>query len=142
MSYTASCQYIYPHLPGVTLVRELRSRNRRDFQDPHRATLQVYLSLFITNNFVTSQRLEAALQVHALDVMSHLPHSLFVRVLERFQDPGPDNYGENGEEAGAIYCDFMTVTHCDPAYFYILSRSAAMQQCLCVNSADVALLSF
>ena len=108
-------QYIYPHLPGVSLARELRSFYRRDFQGPHRATLQVYLPWFITDNFVTSQRLEAALQVHALDVTSHLPHSLFVRVLERFQDPGPDHYGENGEEAGAMYCVFMTVTHWDPA---------------------------
>ena len=110
-----SRQYIYPHLAGVALDRKLCNRNRRDLQDPHRATLQVYLPWFITNNFVTSQRLEAALQVHALDIMSHLPHSLFVRVLERFQDPGPDHYGENGKEAGAMYCVFMTVTHWDPA---------------------------
>jgi len=74
-----------------------------------------HYNCFITDNFVTSQRLEAGLQVHALDVMSHLPHSLFVRALERFHDPGPDHYGENGEEASAIYCIFMTVTHWDPA---------------------------
>jgi len=77
--------------------------------------LQVYLPCFITDNFVTSQRLEAELLVHALDVMSNLPHSLFVRVLERFHNPNPDHYDDNGEEDGAIYCVFMTVTHWHPA---------------------------
>jgi len=78
-------------------------------------TLQVYLPFFLTDNFITSQRLEAALQVHALEVMAGLPHALHVRVLERFHDPGPNHYGDNGEEAGAIYGVFVTVTHWEPA---------------------------
>jgi len=58
---------------------------------PHRATLQVYLPYFVTNNFVTSQRLEAALQRHAVQVLAGLPLRLQSRVHERFLD-APDSF--------------------------------------------------
>jgi len=61
--------------------------------------------------------------VHALDIISHLPLSLFVRVLERFHNPGPDHCVDNSEEASVIYCVFMTVTHWDPAQVTICSWS-------------------
>ena len=93
--------------------REMRDRNRRSFLDPHRATLQIYLPSFVTDNFITSQRLEAAMQHRTLQVMACLPPALQPRVHERFLD-APRSFGENGEEAGAIYCVFVTVTHVDP----------------------------
>jgi len=76
--------------------------------------LQVYLPYFITDNFVTSHRLEAVLQHHALQVMACLPPALQSRAYERFLDPAPDSYGYNGEQADAVYCVFGTATHCEP----------------------------
>jgi len=52
---------IRQHLPG-TAQEEFRDRNQRSLLDPHRATLQVYLPFFVTDNFITSQRLKVALQ--------------------------------------------------------------------------------
>jgi len=101
---------IRPHLPGTALEREFRDRNQRSLLDPHCATLQVYLPYFVTDNFITSQCLEAALQHHTLQVMAGLPPALQPRVHERFLD-APRSFGENGEEAGAIYCVFVTATH-------------------------------
>jgi len=109
-----ACKSSHPHLPGRALDRELRSRNRLTFLDPHRATLAVYFPYFITENFVTSQRLEAAPQHHTLQVMVGLPPAVQTCVQERFLGPPPSSYGDNGEEAGAIYCVFVTVTHWDP----------------------------
>jgi len=72
----------------------------------------VYLPFFATDNFVTSKRLEAVLQHRTLEVMASLPAAMQARVHERFLD-APRSFGENGEEAGAIYCVFVTVTHVD-----------------------------
>jgi hypothetical protein len=108
-----ACRRIRPHLPGTAQERELRNRNRRSFLDPHRGTLQVYLPFFVTDDFITSKRLEAALQHRTLQVMAGLPPAMLARVHERFLD-APRSFGENGEEAGAIYCVFVTVMHVDP----------------------------
>jgi len=92
--------------------REWRDRNRRSFVDLHHASLQVYLPCFVTDNFITSQRLEAALQHCTLDVMVGLLPGVQARVHERFLD-APRSFGDNSEEDDAIYCEFVTVTHVD-----------------------------
>jgi len=102
---------IRPHLPGTPQEHELRNRNRHSFLDPHRATLQV--PFFVTDNFITSQCLEAALQHRTHEVMAGLPPAMQARVHERFLD-APRSFGENCEEAGAIYSVFVAVTHVDP----------------------------
>ena len=106
-----SRKHIHPHLSGSTLDRKVCSRNQRTFQDPYSVTLQVYLPFFVIDDFITSQRLEAAMLVHALEVLAGLPHALHVWVLERFHDTGPNHYSDNGEEDGATYGVFVTVTH-------------------------------
>ena len=76
----------------------------------------MYLPFFLTDNFirVTSKRLlQADLQHRTLEVMAGLPPSMQARVHERFLD-APRSFGENSEEAGAIYSVFVTVTHVDP----------------------------
>jgi len=67
---------VRPHLPGTALEREFCDRNQHSLLNPHRATLQVYLLYFVTDNFITSQRLDAALQHHTLHVMAGLPPAL------------------------------------------------------------------
>jgi len=59
---SSALRRIRPHLPGTAQERELRNRNRCSFLDPHRATLQVHLPFFATDNFIRSKQLEAALQ--------------------------------------------------------------------------------
>jgi len=99
---------IRPHLPGTAEERE----RRRSFPDSHRASLQVYMPCFVTGNFITSQRLEAAKQHRTLQVMAGLPPALQARLHERFLD-APRSFGDNGEEDDAIYCVLFTVTRVD-----------------------------
>jgi len=74
------CCHIWPLLPGTAQEHELRNRNSRSFLDPHCATLQVYLPFFVTDNFVTSMRVEAVLRHQALQVMASLPSALQAQV--------------------------------------------------------------
>jgi len=45
--------------------------------------------------------------------MGGLPAAMQARLHECFLD-APLSFGENGEEASAIYCVCVTVTHVDP----------------------------
>ena len=110
---TLARRRIRPHLPGTAQERERRDRNRRSFLDPYSTSLQVYLPCFVTDNFITSQRLEHAMQHRTLQVIAGLPPALQARFHERFLD-APRSFGENSEEDNAIYCVFFTVTHVDP----------------------------
>ena len=83
-----------------------------NFADPQRATLQVYMPYFVTNNFVTSQLLERALQARTLEVTLVLDDVHARRVRSCYFANGDLN-GENGYEDNAIYCVFVTVTHVD-----------------------------
>ena len=101
---------IRPHLLGTAEERERRDRNCRSFLDPHRVSLQVYRPCFVTDNFITSQRLEAVIQHRTLQVMAGLPPALQARLHERFLD-APHSCADKGEEDDAVYCVFSTVTH-------------------------------
>ena len=108
-----ACRRIRPQLPDTPQERKLYNRNCHSLIDPHRAKLQVYLSFFVTDNLITSKRLETALQYRTLEVMAGLPPTTQVQVHERFLD-APPSLGEIGEETSAIYSVLVTVTHVDP----------------------------
>ena len=100
-----------PHMLSVcSAVACGQSCNCHSFLDPHRTSLQVYLPCFVTDNFITSQRLEAVIQHRTLQVMAGLPPALQARLHERFLD-APHSCADKGEEDDAVYCVFSTVTH-------------------------------